>query len=470
MSESFVHLRVHSEYSLADGIVRIKALAARAAELEMPAVALTDRSNLFALLKFYSACLAEGVKPIVGVDLRYHSDNGVAVQLSLLAQNDTGYRRLRELVSSCYVDGPDYGLIERARLFEQTDGLIVLCGGLDGEVGRALVNEEAPVARSLAQAWAQAYPGRFYLEVSRLGRVDEERHLRAAALLAAELKLPLVATNPVCFLTPEDYEAHETRVCIHEGEVLDDAKRPRRHTQRQYLATADEMAARFADLPSALANTVAIAQRCNLMLDLGDYYLPNYPVPEGTTLAGYLQQCAREGLSRRLAETPPRKPEDTYRERLEFELDVIGQMGFPGYFLIVMEFIQWAKQQGIPVGPGRGSGGGSLVAYALGITDLDPLAYDLLFERFLNPERVSMPDFDIDFCMEGRDRVIAHVSERYGHDAVSQIVTFGTMAAKAVVRDVAPGSEQVAGSCESPREADSFRGRYDSDQGGCRKP
>ncbi|MEM1432770.1 MAG: DNA polymerase III subunit alpha [Pseudomonadota bacterium] len=442
---AFVHLRVHSEYSLADGVVRIRALAERAARNGMPAVALTDRGNLFALLKFYNACLGVGVKPIVGVDFRVLAEDGAIFQMTLLAQAQAGYRRLIELVSRSFIEGPEYGLINRADLLHETEGLIALCGGLAGEIGHALGRDDGQQARALAREWAAAYPDRFYLEVSRTDRAGEEQHVRQNALLAAELELPLVATNQVCFLDTEDFEAHETRVCIHEGEVLDDPKRARRYSEQQYLAPAEEMQRRFADLPAALENTVLIAERCNLMLDLGDYYLPNYPVPEGVTLADFLARCAEDGLRDRLAETAPAKPVEAYRQRLEFELNVIEQMGFPGYFLIVMEFIQWAKAHDIPVGPGRGSGGGSLVAYALGITDLDPLAYDLLFERFLNPERVSMPDFDIDFCMEGRDRVIAHVSERYGHEAVSQIVTFGTMAAKAVVRDVARAQNKSLG-------------------------
>ncbi|MEM6707547.1 MAG: DNA polymerase III subunit alpha [Pseudomonadota bacterium] len=452
---TFVHLRVHSEFSLSDSIVRIKALAAQVADQGMAAVAITDQGNLFALLKFYNACLSKGVKPIVGVDLLLSTgaseEDGQRARktprprVTLLAQNTTGYQRLRELVSSCYVEGDEYGTVPREAVLTRTDGLIALCGGMDGEIGQALLRDDRALAEARLGEWASAYPDRFYCEISRVGRPQEEQHLRAAVELAAVHDVPVVATNPVCFLTAEDFEAHETRLCIQQSRTLDDPARERTHTDRQYLSSVAEMQQRFADLPVALANSVAVAARCTLSLKLGDYFLPNYPVPEGVSLAAFLEQCARDGLETRLLDSPPVRPIAEYDERLAFELGVINQMGFPGYFLIVMEFIQWAKGQAIPVGPGRGSGGGSLVAYALGITDLDPLAYDLLFERFLNPERVSMPDFDIDFCMEGRDRVIAHVSERYGHNAVSQIVTFGTMAAKAVVRDVARAQNKSLG-------------------------
>ncbi len=437
----FVHLRVHSEYSIADGLVRIPELARICAERNMPAVALTDRNNLFGLIKFYRACSDVGVKPIVGVDLKFRNAAGDAMRVTTLACNALGYRNLIALVSAAFVDSDERGLVSREQIFAHGEGLIVLSGARDGEIGHALLKEQWDPARQLASAWADAFPDRFYIEVQRTGRIDEERYLRAALTIADALSLPVVATNDVCFVDADDFEAHETRVCVHAGRTLDDPRRERRYSSAQYLRSAEEMTALFADLPEALHNTVEIARRCSVSLQFGDYHLPNYPVPAGTTLEKYLQSSAREGLVRRLDALRALgyyEVEDaTYAERLEYELDVINQMGFPGYFLIVMEFIAWAREQGIPVGPGRGSGAGSLVAYALGITDLDPIHYDLLFERLLNPERVSMPDFDVDFCMEGRDAVIAHVSERYGQDSVSQIITFGTMAAKAVVRDVA---------------------------------
>jgi DNA polymerase III subunit alpha len=438
---AFVHLRLHSEYSLADSIIKVKALAARAAELGMPAMALTDRANLFALVKFYQAALDAGIKPLVGVDIMVSSEPGENHRVGLLAMNGQGYRNLLTLVSGAYVGCDQRGSLSWQQLVARADGLLALSGGRDGEVGQLLLKGDQAGARRAAERWARTFPDRYYLEVSRTGRPGEAACLGASVALAGELDLPVVATNDVCFLHADDFEAHETRVCIHEGRALDDPRRERRYSEAQYLKSADEMAELFSDLPEALENTVEIARRCNVEVSLGRYYLPNYPVPDGVSLESYLEQQARAGLDQRLARLTQlgelTLPEQTYRERLEYELGIINQMGFPGYFLIVMEFIGWAKANQIPVGPGRGSGGGSLVAYALGITDMDPLRYGLLFERFLNPERVSMPDFDIDFCMEGRDRVIAHVSELYGQDAVSQIITFGTMAAKAVVRDVA---------------------------------
>ncbi|MGA1372625.1 MAG: DNA polymerase III subunit alpha, partial [Pseudomonadales bacterium] len=437
----FVHLRVHSEYSISDGLIEVKALAQRIASLDMPAVALTDQSNLFAAVKFYRACLEAGVKPIIGADLRVETQPGETCRIGVLALDQEGYRNLLNLVSGAWIDGADRGVVRREALFASGDGLIVLSGGRDGDVGLALQKGDTRLAERTAQAWAAAFPDRFYLELVRSGRAGEEAYIEAAVALAATLELPVVATNDVCFLARDDFEAHETRVCIHDGRTLDDPRRERRHHETQYLRSAAEMSALFADLPEALENTIEIARRCSVELALGTYYLPNYPVPEGVSLEDYLALEATSGLNRRLARLAEldelTHAESTYRDRLAYELGVINQMGFAGYFLIVMEFIAWARGEGIPVGPGRGSGSGSLVAYALGITDMDPIRYDLLFERFLNPERVSMPDFDIDFCMEGRDRVIAHVSDRYGHDAVSQIITFGTMAAKAVVRDVA---------------------------------
>jgi len=441
MTSGFVHLRLHSEYSISDSIIKVKSLAARMAALGMPAVALTDRGNLFALVKFYQACLDLGVKPLVGADLRVETPAGEFARVAVLAMNPCGYRNLLALVSEVYVDSRNRGSVTREQLFARAEGLLALSGGREGELGVALLKGDTEQADAVAACWQAAFANRFYIELTRTGRPQEERYLSLAVALAARLDLPVVATNDVCFLDADDFEAHETRVCIHEGRTLDDPRRERRYSEAQYLKSAEEMAALFADLPEALANTVEIARRCNVEVALGTYHLPNYPVPAGVTLEAFLAEEAGSALRHRLQQLTELgeldRPESEYWQRLEYELGIINQMGFPGYFLIVMEFISWAKQHGIPVGPGRGSGSGSLVAYALGITDMDPLRYDLLFERFLNPERVSMPDFDIDFCMEGRDRVIAHVAERYGHDAVSQIITFGTMAAKAVVRDVA---------------------------------
>jgi DNA polymerase-3 subunit alpha len=447
MKNEFVHLRLHSEYSLVDGLVRIKPLAAKAADMAMPAVALTDFNNFFGLIKFYKASQAAGVKPIVGADLLVLDEDGEGspTQLVLLAADQQGYKNLTNLISKAYQHGQRMGVptIKRSWLPEFSQGLIALSGGRTGEIGVALISGRSADAEQLLSEYMGIFEDRFYLELQRTGRPGEEDYLHAAVDLASKFSCPVVATNDVRFINAEEFEAHEARVCIYEGRALDDPRRERRYSEQQYLRSADEMAELFADIPEALQNSVEIAKRCNLDLRLGEYFLPDYPIPDGLTINEFFINESEAGLQERLnflfdssAEDFPAK-QALYAERLKFELDIIIQMGFPGYFLIVMDFIRWAKNNNIPVGPGRGSGAGSLVAYALKITDLDPIEYDLLFERFLNPERVSMPDFDIDFCMEGRDRVIAYVAEQYGRDAVSQIVTFGTMAAKAVVRDVA---------------------------------
>ncbi len=443
----FVHLRLHTEYSLVDGLVRIEPLMARVAELGMPAVAVTDVCNFYALIKVHKAAFAAGVQPIFGVDLMVMDadDPERAYPLCLLAMNHTGYRNLTLLISRAYTQGQYLGVpfVSKSWLEEACDGIIALSAGVGGDVGQALMGDRAALAVERARYWMTLYPQRFYLELHRTGRERDESHLHAAVKLAQELQCPVVATNDVRFLTADEFEAHEARVCIREGRTLDDPRRARHYSEQQYLRTPQEMAQLFADLPEALANSVQIARRCNVVLQLGKPYLPDYPVPAGLTMAEFFRQQSHEGLDRRLQVLlDPKAPDysqaqQTYRERLDFELETIIQMGFPGYFLIVMDFIRWAKGNDIPVGPGRGSGAGSLVAYALQITDIDPLAYDLLFERFLNPERVSMPDFDVDFCMEKRDRVIEYVAQTYGRDAVSQIITFGTMAAKAAIRDVA---------------------------------
>ncbi|HKJ77124.1 MAG TPA: DNA polymerase III subunit alpha, partial [Gammaproteobacteria bacterium] len=412
----------------------------------MPAVAVTDQNNLFALVRFYKKAQGAGIKPIVGVDIWVHNeeDPNQPTRLLLLCKDETGYRNLTRLISRAYLEGQHQGTPTVAReWFEgHTDGLIALSGGREGDVGQALLAGRRDEAAGLINQWLRRFGDNYYLELQRTGRSGEEDYLHAAVELAGAMSVPVVATNDVCFVRREDFDAHEARVCIHDGRTLDDPRRPHRYTDQQYLRTPEEMAELFADIPEALENTVEVARRCNLALNLGNYVLPDFPVPEGMSEEEYFRQQARQGLERRLARqfdvdapgfAEQRKP---YDERLEHELAVILQMGFPGYFLIVADFIQWAKRNDIPVGPGRGSGAGSLVAYALTITDLDPLRYDLLFERFLNPERVSMPDFDVDFCMEGRDRVIDYVAERYGREKVSQIITYGSMAAKAVVRDV----------------------------------
>ena len=439
MSSGFVHLRLHTEYSLLDSVVRIPELVAAVSAAGMPAVAVTDQNNLFAMVKFYREALKNGIKPLIGVDLlvREEGERAAPSRLTLLCQSPEGYRNLARLVSRAYLEGQERGIprIERAWLTaENCRGLIALSAASDGDVGRALVNAREADAERLLGAWLELFPGRYYLELQRLGRPFEEAYIGAAVTLASRHHVPVVATNDVRFLKAEEFDSHEARVCIHDGALLADPGRVRRYSRQQYLRSAQEMAALFADIPEALANSVEIARRCSLPLKLGEARLPQYPVPNGFTTEQFLFAEAARGLTERFEAVAAEPPE--YRARLESELAVICQMGFAGYFLIVADFIRWARENGVPVGPGRGSGAGSLVAYSLRITDLDPIRHDLLFERFLNPERVSMPDFDIDFCMDGRDRVIEYVAQKYGRERVSQIITYGTMAAKAVVRDV----------------------------------
>ncbi|AZD27930.1 DNA polymerase III subunit alpha [Pseudomonas chlororaphis] len=448
MPASFVHLRLHTEYSLVDGLVRIKPLVKTLAGMGMPAVAVTDQNNMCSLVKFYKAAMGTGIKPICGADLWLSNkdpENPLS-RISLLVMNAVGYRNLTELISRGFIDGQRNGqiIIEREWVAEAAEGLIMLSAAKEGEIGLALLSGDLQEAETLAREWMTVFPDRFYLEVQRTNRPNDEEQLHAAVALADKIGAPLVATNDVRFIKREDFEAHETRVCIGEGRALDDPRRSKNYSDQQYLKSAEEMAELFSDLPEALENTVEIAKRCNIEVKLGKHFLPDYPIPEGMTIDEYFRKVSFDGLEERLSVLLPKDTTEDYEakrqvyvDRLNFELDIIIQMGFPGYFLIVMDFIQWAKSNGVPVGPGRGSGAGSLVAYVQKITDLDPLAYDLLFERFLNPERVSMPDFDVDFCMDGRDRVIDYVAEKYGRNAVSQIITFGSMAAKAVVRDVA---------------------------------
>ncbi len=440
MSLRFAHLHLHSEYSLVDSTIRIKALVEACVRDGAPAVALTDECNMFALVKFYKACSAAGIKPISGCDLWISApDDPRPWRLTLLCQNREGYLNLSRLVSRAWREGQHGGraLVDAGWMTPDTSSGLIALLGRESELGRVAVNQGSEAARSRLHALMQLFPDRLYLELTRCGREGEEAWNNAALVLATELDLPVIAGNDVRFLKQTDFEAHEARVCINQGRVLADPKRPRDYSDQQYLKTPTEMAALFADIPEALENTLELAKRCNLELTFGTYYLPDFPVPQGHDLASYIRQIAREGLKERLAVSPLASGHTLtdYEARLERELDVIIEMGFPGYFLIVADFINWGKQNGIPVGPGRGSGAGSLVAWVLKITDLDPLQFNLLFERFLNPERVSMPDFDIDFCMDRRDEVIDYVSRKYGRDHVSQIITYGSMAAKAVLRD-----------------------------------
>ncbi len=445
-SPRYVHLRLHSEYSVTDGIVRIGDAVKRAAGDGMPAMALTDLANLFGLVKLYTGARGKGVKPIAGADCWIANPDAPEspYRLLLLVRNREGYRQLCELLTKAYIAE---GRRDRAEIRREwfaeigTSGLLALSGAHLGDVGEALLNGNFDLAGERARAWSTTFPDAFYLEVQRYGQPQQEAMVQQTADLAGETGIPLVATHPIQFMERDDFQAHEARVCIAEGYVLGDHRRPKIYTPEQYFKSQDEMCTLFADLPEALENTLEIAKRCNIELTLGKNFLPLFPTPDGMSLDDFLVQEAKAGLEKRLEELYPdpvlreqKRPE--YEDRLAFECKTILQMGFPGYFLIVADFINWGKANGVPVGPGRGSGAGSLVAYSLRITDLDPLQYALLFERFLNPERVSMPDFDIDFCQDNRWRVIEYVRQRYGAEAVSQIATFGTMSSKAVIRDV----------------------------------
>jgi DNA polymerase-3 subunit alpha len=427
-----------------DGVQKVVPLCKRAAELGMPALALTDQMNLCGLVRYYQQCEQLGMKPLIGADVWVISEDwpDKPFRLTLLAADNTGYQNLTVLISKAYLRGHRHGVpcIDQAWLGEHSEGLILLSGARQGDVGRALLQREPKALQNSLNFYQKHFADHFYLELIRTGRAQEEDYIHAAVELAQQQGLPVVATNEVVFLHAKDFDAHEIRVAIHDGYTLGDPRRPKNYSEQQYMRSADEMAEVFADIPEALANSVEIAKRCNVTVRLNEYFLPKFPTGDMTD-EDFLVKVSEDGLEERLEFLFPDAAErarerGAYDERLRIELEVINGMGFPGYFLIVMEFIQWSKDNGIPVGPGRGSGAGSLVAYALKITDLDPLEFDLLFERFLNPERVSMPDFDVDFCMDRRDEVIDHVADLYGREAVSQIITFGTMAAKAAVRDV----------------------------------
>ncbi len=442
---NFVHLRLHSEYSVVDGTVRLDEVLPRAKADQMPALALTDLNNLFGAIKFYRAARGLGIKPILGCDvwLTNNENRDQPHRLLLLCANAAGYRSLCELLSRAFRTNQYRGRAElqQAWLESNSDGLIALSGAALGDVGKALLQDNVRAAEQCLTRWKALFPDAFYVELQRTGAPQQEHYIRKAVALAARHGVPVVATHPVQFIDQDSFRAHEARVCVSEGYTLGDPRRKREFTKAQYFKTQAEMEALFADLPAALTNSVEIAKRCNAELELGKNRLPDYPTPEGLGLNDYLKQETRSRLVIRMAQlfsdaVERASQKEKYGARLEFELNTIIQMGFAGYFLIVADFINWAKNNDVPVGPGRGSGAGSLVAYCLGITDLDPLRYGLLFERFLNPERVSMPDFDIDFCQDGRDRVIDYVRQKYGEDSVSQIATFGTMAAKAAVRDV----------------------------------
>ncbi|MDD4963721.1 MAG: DNA polymerase III subunit alpha [Gallionella sp.] len=466
---AFIHLRLHSEYSISDGMVRVDEAVAAAKKDDMPALALTDLNNFFGLVKFYKTTRGKGIKPIVGCDVLVtnEANRDRPHRLLLLCQSRYGYLLLCRLLSRAFLENQFRGRAELRRewLREDTAGLIALSGGQLGDVGAALLSGNVAVAEQCAKSWAALFDNRFYVEIQRAGFADEEVYVQAALQLATRLDLPVVATHPIQFLSADDFKAHEARVCIAEGSVLNDKRRAKNFTAQQYFKTQAEMAELFADVPEALQNSVEIAKRCNVSLVLGKPRLPDFPTPDGMTLDDFLRSEAQKGLVERMLFLYPDETEraekwSEYQDRLDFENDVIIKMGFPGYFLIVADFIRWAKSyrsdafpNGVPVGPGRGSGAGSLVAYSLKITDLDPLKYELLFERFLNPERVSMPDFDVDFCQDGRELVIDYVKQKYGAQCVSQIATFGTMASKAVIRDVGRVMELPYGLCDKLSKA-----------------
>lgn len=439
----FVHLGIHTEFSITESIVRIPDLIKAAVQDDMPALALTDLSNLHAAVKFYTSCLKKGIKPILGSVVRL---NDPEHRITLLAMTNDGWKGLTEIVSRGHIEGQQLSIpcVQKEWILEQHQDIIVLLGQ-HSDVGKMLCSSNPQKAEPLLQAWQEKFGNRVYIALTRTQRAGEEDYMVEAVKLAAKYNIGVVAHNDVHFIERDDFDAHEARVCIADGYVLADHRRPRIYSSEQYFKTASEMEELFSDIPSAIENTYYIAQRCNVSLQLGTYFLPDYPIPDGFTIDTYFEHLSKEGLEERLNHLYPIETRDQdwpeirkpYDERIEYEVGIILKMGFPGYFLIVMDFIQWAKSNGVPVGPGRGSGAGSLVAYSLKITDLDPLRYDLLFERFLNPERVSMPDFDVDFCIAGRDRVIDYVSRTYGREAVSQIATFGTMAAKGAIRDVA---------------------------------
>ncbi|MDA6065711.1 DNA polymerase III subunit alpha [Idiomarina abyssalis] len=441
---NFVHLRIHSDFSMIDGLAKVGPICEAVADAGMPALAITDQMNFCGLVRYYGAAHKLGLKPLIGCDFWVQADypESELFRLTALAMDNEGYQQITQLISKAYLRGNIKGkpVIDKDWLKEHNEGIILLSGSRQGDVGQALIKGHDSQLDLALDFYQQYFPNRYYLELVRTGRPQEEDYLHKAVALAGQTELPVVATNEVVFLKEEDFDPHEIRVAIHDGYQLEDKRRPKKYSPQQYLRSSEEMIELFSDIPEAIENTVEIAKRCNVTVRLGEYFLPKFPTGDLTTEA-FLIKASEEGLEERLEflfpdaeERQQKRPE--YDERLKRELGVINDMGFPGYFLIVMEFIQWSKDNGIPVGPGRGSGAGSLVAYALKITDLDPLEFDLLFERFLNPERVSMPDFDVDFCMDRRDEVIDHVADLYGREAVSQIITFGTMAAKAAIRDV----------------------------------
>lgn len=449
MQHEYVHLNCHSEYSIIDGILRLKPFIAKIKKFGMHSVALTDQSNLFAMIKFYKIAINMGIKPIIGSDIWFKSSNHFVsssidnknnnyYRLTLLCQNELGLNNLMQLISRSYNNWEDNKpFVNQEWLFKEKlhTGLIAIAPMFDSDITHALLEDNFALATNLATNWSELFENRFYLAITRIGKSIEESIISKILHIANHI-IPIVASFEVRFLEPEDFIAHEARICINQGLRLDDSERKTTYTNRQYLKNPDAMHNLFLDLPTALINSQEIAKRCNVNLNLGKTYLPEYKTPKNLSEYEYLTKLAIEGLMQRLNCTDYAKLPEQYTARLNIELSVINSMGFAGYFLIVADIIQWSLKNDIPVGPGRGSGAGSLVAFALFITNINPLSYGLLFERFLNPERVSMPDFDIDFCIYGRDFVIDYVAKKYGQDSVAQIITYGTMAAKAAIRDI----------------------------------
>ena len=438
---SYVHLHLHTEFSLIDGMIKVNQLAAKAAELSMPAIAVTEKSNTFSAVKFYRAMISQGIKPIIGSDLRIiNTETKEEFNMVLLCQHFEGYKNLSKIISKSYIEGQKRGIpyVNLEWIKENNEGLLAIDNADNGSFSNSLLHSDKSEIEKNCDKWMSLFPNRYYLEIQRIGLKGQNNHINNVIDYSGKFDIPVVATNNARFLNKDDFEAHEARVCIYQGYTLNDARRPKQYTEEQYIRSSEEMQELFADIPEALENTIKIAQRCNIEFTLGENFLPNFSVNENETQDQRLICDAKAGLQKIIDDDEKITEEKSleYYKRLDIEIDVITKMGFPGYFLIVADFIRWAKENGIPVGPGRGSGAGSLVAYALDITELDPLEYDLLFERFLNPERVSLPDFDIDFCMDRRDEVIEYVAMKYGRDHVSQIITYGTMAAKAVIRDV----------------------------------
>ena len=435
-SVDFVHLQCQSEYSVKNSLVRISNLIDSVKELGMQSVALTDDMSLFSAIKFYQKAINAGIKPIIGAKISLSYEEG-HYDVLLLCQNHEGYLNLSELISKAYLNEQGISIVSvtEEQLITHQKGLLMISSPTSSDISKHFLSNNFEIAKKTALKWKSIFKDRYYMSVQRTERPSDESLLNLIIDLGLEVEVPIVATNDVQFIDKNDFEAHEARICIAEGGLLDDARRSKNFSNHQYLKTSEEMMLLFEDYPQVIENSSEIAKRCNLHFELFEKnYLPLFPTPEGMSIADFFSQESKKGLEVRLKGLKVDKK--IYIERLNFELSVILEMDFPGYFLIVSDFIRWAKENGIPVGPGRGSGAGSLVAWALSITNVDPIEHDLLFERFLNPERISMPDFDIDFCTDRRDEVIAYVAEKYGSEKVSQIITYGTMAAKGVVRDV----------------------------------